>query len=72
MQRYYIRSGFQLVQVVRPPLHHGIAFGLEFGAIIGVAQGVPDRVRKLRFDHGFRDAQALHQHGACGGPESVR
>ena len=45
-----IRAHLELVQIIRPELHHGFAFFEELGAVIGGAKGIRHLVRQLMFN----------------------
>ena len=70
-QRHHVATGAQRVQVVGPGLQHLAALGMELRAVVGTAQCIFDAVGELGLDHVGVPAQALGQHGAGGGPESV-
>jgi hypothetical protein len=61
-----------VVQVVRPRLHHFLAFRNKGGPIIGLLDCIFLDVRELRLQYVGGDAQALACHGAKRAAEAVR
>ena len=61
----------QLIDVVRPRLHHFGARIDELRPVVRVAIGISDLVIQLQFDNVPVPPQALHKNGSCCCPEPV-
>ena len=64
-QLNYFGTRAQLVQVVRPPLHHLAPCWQVGGAVVGAAMHITYRVRQLVLYQVHPLAQNLVQDGAC-------
>src|SRR5262245_47792521 len=61
----------QLVEVVRPPLHHLAALAKELGPVVGTAKRIADGVRELVLQELGSEAQHLGADGAEAGAKAV-
>ena len=70
MQRDYLRSCLNDIEIICPLLHHGLTLGQVFGAVVGSSYFVAFTVGKLTFDHVRVEAGFVEDGGGyC--PEAV-
>lgn len=67
----YLGAGLELVEIIRPLLHHLAAFLDELGTVIGSPERIRHAVRELVLDNLGLDVQFLMQDRACHGAEAV-
>ena len=61
----------QLIQVIRPALHHRLALLQISGAVVGSTIGITHGMSQLRLNHQRVALQLLGKHGARRSPESM-